>query len=223
MIQFYRRQLPQSCSELHARSQIRIQQQKEAERLAVLAKNEERRQALEARLNISAGDAERREREAQRELEEKMREVQERNEAAELLASQKREEQRRKAKKAEAVRTRKAAERAKEAEKRVDEAKAALVAKEEKVAHARHRAQLVTQSKVEESRLDALEKKNYVERMQRIEAARQAKMKAQAEAQDIKTREWYEVRTSLKERQSKQMISLLLNDYRSNNPLYQSG
>jgi|EP01046_Picozoa_sp_COSAG06_P027409 hypothetical protein len=40
-------------------------------------------------------------------------------------------------------------------------------------------------------------------------------------SQDLKTREWYEVRTSLKERQSKQMISLLLNDYRSNNPLYQ--
>ena len=57
--------------------------------------------------------------------------------------------------------------------------------------------------------------------MQRIEASKQAKMKEQAEAQDLKTREWYEVRTSLKERQSKQMISLLLNDYRSNNPLYQ--
>jgi hypothetical protein len=76
---------------------------------------------------------------------------------------------------------------------------------------------------VEESRLDALEKAVYVERMQRIEAARQAKMKAEAEAQDHKTREWYAVRTSLKERQSKQMISLLLDDYRSSNPLYQSG
>ena len=152
-----------------------------------------------------------------------MREVQERNEAAELLANQKREEQRQKAQKEEAVRRRKAAAREEVAAKRVEEAKAALVAKEEKVARARHRAQLVTQTKVEESRLDALEKAVYVERMQRIEAARQAKMKAEAEAQDHKTREWYAVRTSLKERQSKQMISLLLDDYRSSNPLYQSG
>lgn len=187
------------------------------------AKNNERRQALEQRLSIGAGDAERREKEAQRELEEKMREVQERNDAAQRLANQKLEEQRKKAKRAEAERARKAAERTKEEEKRIEEAKASLVQKEENVAKARHRALLVTQSKVEQSRLDALEKANYVERMQRIEAAKQAKMKADAEAQDVKTREWYAVRTSLKERQSKHMISLLLDDYRSKNPLYRSG
>ena len=152
-----------------------------------------------------------------------MREVEERNKAAELLAKEQREKQREKAQRAQAERARKAAEREEEEEKRIEKAKQALVDKEKNVAKAQHRAQLVTQRKVEQARLDALDKANYVERMQRIEAARQAKMKAEAEAQDAKTREWYAVRTSLKERQSKQMISLMLNEYRSNNPLYESG
>lgn len=201
----------------------RIQFQKEEEQQAKLARNNEKREALEARLNISAGDAISREQDAQEELARKLAYVEERNANALRVAEERRAGQRALAAKANAERGRKAKEREAKEERRIVEAKAALVVKAENVVKAQYRALLATQSKVERSKLDALEKANFVERMQRMDAVKQAKMREQSDASDVKTREWYEVRTSLKERQSKQMISLLLNDYQENNPLYKGG
>ena len=209
--------------ERSAEAEARIRVQKEQQREEVLARNREKREALEARLNISAGDAIERERAAQRDLAEKQRAVMERNEAAAAEKEAAIARARAGAAKAEAERRRKAEERARAEVAKQEELAAAMVEKEAAVAKARHRALMVTQAKVERSRLAAAEKQNYVERMSRIEATEIAKMREESEIADAKTREWLAVRQSLKERQQQQMVKLLLNEHRDGNSLYSKG